>query len=161
MAAARPQTLVDAEVAHGFEQQLVQAIVECLTAGPVDEETQGGNRHQDILVRFEQMLQSRPDRFGSVTDICAALGVSDRVLRSLCAEHLGMSPARYDRLRRICLVRHALRRRDHDGACISAVARRFGFRELGRFAINYRATFGESPSATLRRGQNRQMVAFD
>jgi len=162
MAAARPQTLVDVEVAHGFEQQLIQAIVECLTAGPLDEGTQAGHRHQDIAVRFEQMLRSRPEGIARVTDICAALGVSDRVLRRLCTEHLGMSPTHYDCLRRMSLARRALRCRDHDGASVSEVARRFGFHEVGRFAISYRTMFGESPSSTLRRGQNRQtVVAFD
>jgi transcriptional regulator GlxA family with amidase domain len=31
------------------------------------------------------------------------------------------------------------------------VALRCGFRELGRFAADYRAAFGENPSETLRR----------
>jgi hypothetical protein len=34
------------------------------------------------------------------------------------------------------------------------VARRYGFSEIGRFAIRYRAFFGETPSATLRRPQS-------
>jgi transcriptional regulator GlxA family with amidase domain len=33
---------------------------------------------------------------------------------------------------------------------VTQVAMRFGFRELGRFAADYRAAFGESPSHTLR-----------
>ena len=36
-----------------------------------------------------------------------ALGISERLLRSLCAAHLGMSPTRYLRLRRMSLVREA------------------------------------------------------
>ena len=34
---------------------------------------------------------------------------------------------------------------------VTDAAMRFGFRELGRFAVDYRAAFGESPSETLRR----------
>jgi AraC-like DNA-binding protein len=42
-----------------------------------------------------------------------------------------------------------------DEASISQVALRYGFRHLGRFAADYRALYGESPSVTLRRGSNR------
>ena len=38
---------------------------------------------------------------------------------------------------------------------VTDIAMRFGFRELGRFAGDYRARFGESPSETLRRGSSR------
>jgi transcriptional regulator GlxA family with amidase domain len=33
---------------------------------------------------------------------------------------------------------------------VSKTATRFGFRELGRFSVEYRTIFGESPSETLR-----------
>jgi len=39
---------------------------------------------------------------------------------------------------------------------ITQVATDFGFVELGRFAVEYRAIFGECPSATLRRAQASQ-----
>ena len=62
-----------------------------------------------------------------------------------------MSPTEYVRRRRMQLVHRALRNGDPDAASISAVARRYGFRGLGRFAANYCTLFGELPSATLRR----------
>jgi transcriptional regulator GlxA family with amidase domain len=37
------------------------------------------------------------------------------------------------------------------------VASRCGFRELGRFAADYRAAFGEYPSETLRRSAADQL----
>jgi AraC-like DNA-binding protein len=63
-----------------------------------------------------------------------------------------MGPTEYVRRRRMQLVHRALRNGNPDAASISAVARRYGFRSLGRFAANYRALFGEPPSATLQRG---------
>jgi hypothetical protein len=43
------------------------------------------------------------------SEICASIGVSERTLRLCCAEFLGMAPSEYARLRRMNLVRAALR----------------------------------------------------
>ena len=77
--------------------------------------------------------------------------VSDRTLRSSCAEFLGMNPTQYVLLRRLKEARRALREADPDMVNVADVAYRFGFTQLGRFAGRYRATFGETPSATLHR----------
>lgn len=53
-------------------------------------------------------------------------------------------------LRRMHLARRALRRAA-GGETVTDVATRYGFWQLGRFAVEYRALFGETPSATLRR----------
>jgi AraC-like DNA-binding protein len=68
-----------------------------------------------------------------------------------CQEHLGMAPKRYLMLRRMHLARGALRRAEADATSVTAVATRCGFWELGRFAVEYQALFGEPPSATLHR----------
>jgi AraC-like DNA-binding protein len=151
MATIRPQVLLDVQAARGLERQLIHALVECLVGGSSDKSTEAACRHRDIMARFERLLQNQPDRALRMTEICAALGVSQRLLRSLCAEHLGMSPTTYDRRRRLSLARRALRCADLGTASVSEVAQRYGFHQLGRFAINYRAAFAESPSATLRR----------
>jgi AraC-like DNA-binding protein len=151
MAITQPQGLVDAESAHGLEQQLIHVAVECL-ADAVDSPTRSGRRRQDIMVRFERLLHAQPERDIPISEMCATLNVSERLLRSLCAEHLGMGPLAYDRLRRMSLVRRTLRRADGETS-VAAVAERYGFRSPGRFAVNFRATFGESPSTMLRRIQ--------
>ena len=151
MAESQPEILVGAEAAHGLEQQLIHALIECLSAGQAHNTVPSSLRHQDIVVRFEGLLQAQSERNLRIGEISAALGVSDRTLRSVCAEHLGMSPTSYLRLSRISLVHRALRHGD-PGARVSEVARRYGFYNLGRFAADYRALFGELPSAILRRG---------
>ena len=80
-----------------------------------------------------------------VPELCAAIGVSDRTLRTCCQEALGVSPLRYLWLRRMHLVRRALTVADPAAATVTATAAAYGFWEFGRFAVTYRALFGESP----------------
>jgi AraC-like DNA-binding protein len=158
MAESRPGTLVDAEAAHGLEQQLIHALVECLSAGSANDATPAARQLQDVMVRFEGLLQAQPERNWRIGEICATLGVSERTLRSVCAEQLGMSPTSYLRLRRMSLVHRSLGRGDSEAATVSEVARRYGFRDLGRFAADYRALFGELPSTTLRQASGQALL---
>jgi AraC-like DNA-binding protein len=147
-----PRALTDTEAAHGLEQQLIHAIVECLSKGVTILETRGEHRHRDIMVHLEQLLGSQPTVKTSMAEISATLRVSERGLRYACKQHLGMGPLAYDRLRRMSQVRAVLRRADPGLEGVSAVARNNGFRNLGRFSAQYRAWFGETPSTTLHRG---------
>jgi transcriptional regulator GlxA family with amidase domain len=56
------------------------------------------------------------------------------------------------------MARSALRRADPANASVAEIARSCQFHELGRFAVTYRTTFGETPSATLRR---RSITKYD
>jgi AraC-like DNA-binding protein len=62
-----------------------------------------------------------------------------------------MGPKRYLLPRRMHLARRALRQAAPAAASVTDIATRFGFWQLGRFAVEYQSLFGESPSATLRR----------
>jgi AraC-like DNA-binding protein len=156
----RSKTPIGAQAAHGLEQQLIEALVECLSKGRALEALPATAGHQDIAARFETLLQTQPEASLPMAKICEALGVSAGTLRLCCEEQLGMGPTEYARRRRMQLVHRALRNGNPDAATVSAVARRYGFRGLGRFAANYRALFDELPSATLRRGSGQGIVGF-
>jgi AraC-like DNA-binding protein len=151
MAEGRAGALTNAQAAHGLEQQLLHALIECLSTGLTDNETSAARRHRGILARFEDLLVAEPSL--RMAEICAALGISGRMLRECCKNHLGMGPSSYRRLRRMQQVHRALRSEDPRAASVFKVASRYGIRDLGRFAANYRALYGELPSVTLRRGQ--------
>jgi AraC-like DNA-binding protein len=113
--------------------------------------TSGSRRHDMIIARFEEFMETRPGQPLYLTEICAAIGVAERTLRVACEEHLGMGPIRFLSLRRMHLVHRALQRADSSTTTVTRLATDYGFWELGRFAVAYRALFGESPSESLRR----------
>ena len=107
-----------------------------------------------MMIRFEEVLAEHISQPLNIPELSELTGASERVLRSCCAQFLGITPSRYVLLRRLKLVRIALREADPDAANIAELARRYGFAELGRFTTTYQAAFGETPSTTLRRGSD-------
>lgn len=76
-------------------------------------------------------------------------GVPVRTLSGHFTRFVGSSPINYIRHRRMVHVHAALASGDY--ASVTEVSVKYGITSLGRFAGEYRALFGESPSQTLRR----------
>lgn len=99
----------------------------------------------------EQALASPGEPLG-VTDLCRSLAVSRRSLQYAFEDLTGMGVVQFLRNVRLNAVRREIR-----GAAggpdepIAAIAARWGFWHLPRFAGYYRALFGELPSQTRRR----------
>jgi AraC-like DNA-binding protein len=151
LARAAPDTLSHPEVARSLEQALVHAMVRCLSDGTSAEPRVSIRHHSKIMARLEDFFAAHPDRPAYLSEICAATGVSERMLRTCCHEQLGVGPVRYLWLRRMHFARRALLRTDPSAASVTEIAADHGFGELGRFSVQYRTLFGESPSASLRR----------
>jgi AraC-like DNA-binding protein len=147
---ARPGTAPGTEAARGLEQELTDALIECLSQSAVIPATALMRRHAGLMAQFEAVMRADCAGRLSVGEIGADLGVADRTLRTCCQEFLNMSPSRYLRARRMQLVRRALRRADPSQTSVAQIARRYGFEGLGRFAASYRTRFGELPSITLK-----------
>ena len=77
--------------------------------------------------------------------------VNERVLRRAFQDTHGAPPSRYLRTLRLSEARRALLSTLDRDVTVTEIATLFGFAELGRFSVEYRAVFGESPSVTLRR----------
>jgi AraC-like DNA-binding protein len=150
LAETKPDMIAHREVARALEHDSLYALVNCLTADEAYPEVGARQHHAQIMARFENVLASPDGAPRSMPEIAAATGVPERTLRKCCAEFLGMSPGQYARLRRLNLVRAALRRADPATTSVAAIARQYGISELGRFAVAYRTVFGEAPSTTLR-----------
>jgi AraC-like DNA-binding protein len=150
-ARSAPDVLIHPEVARALDEALTRVLVLCLSEGQAVEVGSAHWRHAAAMRRLEDLLEANPDRTLYSAELCSAAGVSDRTLRTLCHEHLGMSSTRYLWLRRMHLAHRALRRADAATATVTEIATNFGFWELGRFAVAHRSLFGEAPSVTLRR----------
>lgn len=147
----QPRVVAGTEATRGLEQELMDALIECMRTRMPDQNAAASSRHADIMHRFEDILRDYPDRAPSIAEICAALDVPDRTLRACCKMHLGMGPHRYLHLRQMQRARRALRATDTGVIRISDIANRYGLGGLGRFAASYREHFGELPSDTMRR----------
>jgi AraC-like DNA-binding protein len=150
LARTAPDILSFPSVVAALEEDIILAIIQCLTEGATLKMTTGGQRHGMIMARFEEFLECHPDRPFCLTEICAAIGVAERTLRVACEEQLGMAPIRFLSMRRFHLVHRALRQADPSKTTVTRIAIDHGFWELGRFSVAYRALFDESPSDSLR-----------
>ena len=154
-----PDIFDTSEAARGVEQSLIAAMVACLGDRKTRGETGARHHHAAIMRRFHRLLDECSDNARYIPEICAAIGVSDRLLRVCCQEQLGMGPYRYLLLRRLHLARRALQTGQPSETNVTEVATRYGFFELGRFAGAYKEIFAELPSATLAREPRVERVA--
>ena len=88
-----------------------------------------------------------------LADVASAAGVSARALQLAFRRFRDTTPMARLRALRLELAREELARGTRDGTTVTSVAIARGFGSPGRFAADYRARFGESPSETLRRGR--------
>ena len=151
LARRSPDMLATPGIAHALEQKLVHAMITCLSADLPSERRFCGLQHSRVINRFERFLETRQYQPVYLAEICAAIGASERTLRTCCQEHYGMGPVRYLWLRRMHLARRALLRTDAAASTVTAIAADHGFWEFGRFSVEYRILFGELPSVSLHR----------
>ena len=91
----------------------------------------------------------------SVDALADRLGVGERQLRRLFAQHLGASPVDIARARRVHFARSLI---DDTPLPITEVALSAGFTSIRQFNHAMRATFGESPTALRRRRGRREPI---
>jgi AraC-like DNA-binding protein len=125
------------------------------------------NNYSEQLRRLERPLMPRDVRRAidyiaanlgaaiGLPEIVAAAGVPGRTLIQHFRDFRSTSPMRYLRTARYEKVRDALTRAEPEES-VAEIAERWGFTHMGRFSVDYRTRFGETPSATLRRGRNRR-----
>ncbi len=149
---AAPDQAVAPQVAKTMEQSLLTAVIDCLAGEQgVSAPLRGTSRSTAVIRRLYELLDASDGLPLNLIDVCAQLGVPRRTLHNACADHIGLSPRRFLWLRRMHLSRQALLRADPAQTTVTQIATDVGFWELGRFSVNYKRLYGESPSVTLAR----------
>ena len=85
-----------------------------------------------------------------LTEIAAAAQLSPRALQAAFRRHLGATPLGQLRAVRMARVHADLQSAQlRDGQTVSAVANRWGFSQLSRFARDYKQRYGVTPHENL------------
>ena len=95
-----------------------------------------------------------------VVTLARAAGVSERTLHRLFWKYFHMGPKRYSKFRQLNLVRRAIRQNQATPVNVTGILTEHGVTEFGRFAIEYKALFNESPVETLHRHLVPQSAAI-
>src|SRR5262249_48197139 len=132
-----PEIIADPNAARGLEQTLIEAMVACLDNGEAREDSVAQRRHELIMRRFRRVVEENPEESLYVPEICKAIGVAGRTLRLCCEEQLGMGPKHYLLLRRLHLVRRALRRASPAATTATQVGAPNGMCALVGFAAEH------------------------
>jgi AraC-like DNA-binding protein len=130
---------------------LAATTIEAFELSEADEED--ADRDEEALRRAESCMRRRLGEPLSIPDIARSSGVSLRGLQLLYQRRLGTTPLLHLRSLRLEAARKVLDQAP-SGETVSAVARRFGYTNVGRFSAHYRAAYDEAPSATLQRARS-------
>ncbi|WP_173081452.1 helix-turn-helix transcriptional regulator [Phytohabitans rumicis] len=94
-------------------------------------------------------MEADPARPFTAHDLARIAGVSVRALQEGFHRHVGVPPMTYLRRLRLAGAHADLCRAAPGEVTVAAVAHRWGFAHLGRFAAEYRREYGVSPVTTL------------
>jgi AraC-like DNA-binding protein len=101
------------------------------------------------IVHVAELIQEHPEEAWSVSRLAGEAHVSVRTLQKGFQSQYGMPPTAYLKQVRLHRVREILGGAEPGTTTVQAVATRFGFLHLGRFAAAYKEAFQETPSRTL------------
>lgn len=152
---ARQLPEIEAAVLHqGLQQEITLLLGQAATvrSRPLRAHRQRARKLR-ILREARAYIDDCLDRQHSpgIVEICAQLGVCERSLQYSFRDLLQLTPVAYLRGRRLHRARRDLLATPPGTATVTAIALRYGFLHLGKFAQDYRRQFGERPSTTLVR----------
>jgi AraC-like DNA-binding protein len=128
------------------------AVLACFPNSTLDAESAsyGGDTPQPLRRALAFIDEHAGDPI-TLNDIAVAARLSPRGLQAAFRRHLDTTPLAHLRTTRMERAHRDLQHADpRDGTSVAALAARWGFTHLGRFATDYKRRYGDYPSHTLR-----------
>lgn len=150
--AAAPEAFDSPLVAEAAFHQLATAFLHVFPTNWLERaEHSPTARSSSVAVRRAiEFMRAHPGEPITMQEVADAACISTRGLHYAFRRDTGEAPSSY--LRRLRMEGARTDLVSSDGtATVAAVARRWGFRHVSRFAQAYRGAYGENPTETLRR----------
>lgn len=148
---AHPQLLSNPHNARAFESRLLQLFEQRPDPTSTFGDRPGGSVNWKTVLDALEILDASDHPVFSMSELAAAVCVSQRTLEHAFKCALGVTPIRFDRFRRLMAAHRQLRDADPDSPLtVADIAGRNGFTEFGRFSVQYREFFSQKPSETLK-----------
>ena len=150
---ASPSTTADhasteQALAH-TEAETLRCLVETIQSSLASEERGLSCNRATLVTKATEIMRAHLSTPLTALDLCAALGVSDRLLRLAFKETHGMGPIAFFRVMRLHAIRDALRAVQGRDLRVGDILRDHGVTRPAAFAGEYRQHFGELPSETI------------
>lgn len=142
-----PERLAASEYGRVWEHQVLDAILADVTA--MDASVPPTMRHRAAR-RAESFLREHCERRVSIAELCLETGVPKRTLMLGFRDVFGIPPLTYHRRLRLAAARRDLIDSWPGETSVTTIALRWGFDHFGRFSVDYRRMFGETPITTLQ-----------
>jgi AraC-like DNA-binding protein len=142
-----------------IREQMVDALVgTTIEAFGIADAEEDPGASSAVVQRAEAWMSAHLGDPVTIPAVAAAVHVSVRTLQLAFERERALSPQVRLRDLRVSAARTALAGAVDRTTTVAAVARRFGYSNVGRFGAYYRAAYGESPSETLRAAWARHGV---
>lgn len=149
-----PQSLLHtASLAHGqYEQMLMWSLLHAQPhnySNKLQEKTSFATPHH--VRRVVEYIEEYCAEPITLEELIGISGVSERTLFDAFRRYKDISPMKYLKKVRMEKVYRALLTEKNGNKSVTEIAEAWGFTQLGRFSVEYKQRYGESPSETLRR----------
>ncbi|MEW6143561.1 MAG: helix-turn-helix domain-containing protein [Thermodesulfobacteriota bacterium] len=150
---SNPAIFQNPDVIKGMEWSLInsQILILSNTLNTASKRRRGKKTHEHIIKLSIDFLKANSYKPIHLLDLCSALSISMRTLYYAFQEFFGISPIRYLRLVRYARARRDLLIADPEDTTVTDIAAKWHFWHFGRFSVEYKSLYGESPSETLNK----------